>query len=286
MTIGFLASYVYHKTVDMREFKGRLGGAPVFGDSGAFSAHNVGMAVSVEGYAKWAWRWHDVFDVVANLDVIHNEKGSAKNLERLRGYGLSPMPVFHRGVGMDAIKAEVDRGTPYIALGGLVTRENISPTLDWIEQVFATVPESVDVHGFGFTKIQYLTRWPWKSVDSSSWLSGARYNQAMMFDAPNFVRCDLNDAAKRRSMLPLIEEHGGDVERFATGKFHYKDAFVLGAVAMYKASEYWSQQARRQGWKEPVMYLASTDYHLMYAYAAIRRYKRSRSAVAATKPEG
>lgn len=276
--IGYLASYAYFKTKDMREFQGRLGHEPIFADSGAFSAHNVGVSVHVNNYARWLWKWHDVFDVTVNLDVIGSEKGSAKNLAILRGFGLNPTPVFHLGVPVESIMREVDNGANYIALGGLVVKTDRTRVLNWIDSVFTAVGQDVNVHGFGFTKIQHMTQFPWKSVDSSSWLAGARYNQMVLFDEPDFVRVDLSDPVSRHNGLRLIGEHGGDIARFASGKFHYKDTFALGAIAMYRASEYWAREAARRGWKEPVLYLASTDYHLLHARRAIRSYQRQHVA--------
>jgi hypothetical protein len=259
----------------MTNFRNRLGGALVFADSGAFTAHSVGKPVSIEKYAKWLWKWHDVFNVSVNLDVIGSAQGSHKNLNILRGYGLNPLPVFHSGADIDDIKREVDNGATYIALGGLVVRQDHDRMIRWIDSVFNAIPESVNVHGFGFTKMDYMLKWNWKSVDSSTWVAGARFNRIILFDNGNFVSCNLSDPRKRHEHSRLIGEHYPDVELFTSGRFHYKHTFILGAVAMYRASEYWAAQSKRKGWKDPVVYLASTEAPLIHARRAIREYQRT-----------
>lgn len=276
MPVGYLGSFAYFSKIDMAAFKKRLGSnVSLFADSGAFSAKSVGKVITIEQYAKWLWRYHDTFDVAVNLDVIGDEAGSARNLATLRGYGLDPVPVFHAGAKISSIKAAADEGATYIALGGIAMSKDTPTKVRWIDDVFNAVdPNKVGFHGFGFTRLQYMLRWPWQSCDSSSWLQAARYNSLALFDEKELVRIDLKDASKRREIARLLAAHNGDVDRFLQGKWHYRETFLLGAVAAYRMSEYWAKEARKRSWREPTLYLASSPAPLVAAAKAIRDYRR------------
>ena len=280
MSIGYLASFAYFAKMNMATFKARLGAdANLFADSGAFSALSVGTVITCEDYARWLWRYHNEFDVYVNLDVIGSEKESAANLQTLESYGLKPLPVFHYGAKIDSIKKAVDEGHTYMALGGLASIKDAEGKLRWIDEAFNAVPKTVGFHGFGFTRFKYMLHWPWESVDSSSWLSGARYNNCTLFDNGDFITFNLGDKSKRIKYAQIIADHGGDAEKFVTGKWHYRETFQLGAVAAYRSSEFWCARAKAQGGKEPRLYLSSSPAPLIVAAKSIRDYKKANRKV-------
>lgn len=278
MPVGYLASYAYFKTVDMRQFKNRIYNEPLFADSGAFSAKSKGHVIAIENYARWLWKYQDSWNIYVNLDVIGDSNASAKNLETLHGYGLKPAPVVHYGDSPELLKKIIDGGATYVAFGGMAVRQHATESMKWIESMFRVTPESVDIHGFGFTRMEGMMEFPWRSVDSSSWLAGARYNAARLFSNGTLRTINLKSAKARQENAHLFEEHNVDVERFVTGKWHYKDMFTLGAVATYRMSEHWATKAKMNGWKEPRLYLAGAGDTLIHAARSIRAYQKNREA--------
>lgn len=273
-SIGYLASYAYFKKIDMRRFKARIGNEPLFADSGAFTAKSKGETISLDNYARWLYRYHDAWDVYVNLDVIGSVSGSARNLQRLRNYGLAPVPVVHYGDSPAVMQKVLDDGATYVALGGMAFKAHFNDSMKWVESMFKVTPDNVDIHGFGFTRTEGMLEFPWRSVDSSSWLAGARYNNARLFVDGKFKTVDLSNPAKRREYAKDIEAHGANVQRFIDGTWHYKETFLLGAIAAFRLSEYWGSRARAHGWKQPRLYLAGAGDTLIHAAKAIRQYKR------------
>ena len=89
------------------------------------------------------------------------------------------MPVFHPELGIGYYKQLV-ASYNYIALGGIVVGKwgNVSQMVPLIK--YANV-RGVRVHGLGFTRQDELSRFPFYSVDSTSWQS-ERFGTVYMFD--------------------------------------------------------------------------------------------------------
>ncbi len=100
-------------------------------------------------------------------------------------YGLRPVPIVHFGSSMKWLEKYLERGYPMIGLGGMARRAgNGSRVLNWCDDAFLRLcPESnkrlpiTKVHGFAVTDLDMLRRWPWYSVDSSSYLCLGKYGK-------------------------------------------------------------------------------------------------------------
>ncbi len=98
-----------------------------------------------------------------------------KEVERLRELlerltGKKCIPVFHRSRGqeywLDMIEAY-----DYVAIGGIVTKEikaREHKYLNWFLQTARA--KKTKVHGLGYTNSKGLAKYPFYSVDSTSWL--------------------------------------------------------------------------------------------------------------------
>lgn len=143
-------------------------------DSGAFSARSSGIEIDLAEFADYclALRANDPKLVeVFSLDVIGDWRASAKNLLEMHARGVTgAIPTLHYGSPWGALD---DMPPGKIALGGMVGRP--TPMLvRWLDQAFARVwPRQI--HGFGVTSEKLLMKFPFHSVDSSSWELGPAF---------------------------------------------------------------------------------------------------------------
>lgn len=125
-------------------------------------------------------------DLYANVDVIPNPKLSRRNLEYLqKKHGLNPVPVVHYTPkverDLEVLARYIDEGHKIVALGGLVGVAKTEGAVNWLDKMFNLVCDTPDrkprvkVHGFGITSYQLLLRFPWWSVDSTSWTKAGAY---------------------------------------------------------------------------------------------------------------
>lgn len=137
----------------------------------------------VDNYAKFVLKWKDSIDYYANVDVLYNPEMSWKILKYLeRKYDLSPIPVIHSMTPIEWVEKHVDAGYDFIGLGGRGTGRMKELWKGWADQVFTYLcPASNDylplvrVHGFALTSHEFITRFPWFSADSTSWVQAAAW---------------------------------------------------------------------------------------------------------------
>lgn len=151
----------------------------IFLDSGAFSAFTQGVNIDIQEYIDFIKKHEKHLTVYANLDVIGSPEGTWKNQRRMEKAGLLPLPCFHHGEDPKWLKMYLSRGYDYIALGGMVpiSTPDLKIWLDDIWKNYLTDDEGmpiIKVHGFGLTSNTLMRRYPWWSVDSTSWVMTGR----------------------------------------------------------------------------------------------------------------
>jgi hypothetical protein len=172
-----LESYHYFNNDNMAR-KLRDGGEQVFLDSGAFSAWSKGVTIDLDGYCDFAQKNADLFTVVSVLDVIGSAEGTWHNQQEMEKRGVRPIPCFHYGEDLRWCDYYV-KNYEYLALGGfgVANRKQIR---QWLDRVWdrclldGSGNPRIKVHGFAITAIPLMERYPWYSVDSSSWVQIAR----------------------------------------------------------------------------------------------------------------
>lgn len=158
----------------------------VFLDSGAFSVMTGKASVDVKVYGDYLGQHRDKVAVYANLDVIGDPHGTAANQEYLEGRGFAPLPTFHFGSDYHHLEALLDR-YEYFGLGGLVPiarkRDTLFRHLDnCFNLIFKRGGSLPRTHGWGMTGKDCLFRYPFYSVDSTSWLMGGKFRQRYAYD--------------------------------------------------------------------------------------------------------
>ena len=176
-----LFSYYYHgATTNNIPTKDLLASAErsldLFLDSGAYTAFTKGVDINVDSYASFINEYKDVFTCISNLDdTSKNEKKSYDNQKALESLGCSPCPVFHTHEDPKWLKKYIDEGYEYIFIGGMVP-ETTKWLRVWLDDLFDKYLTNTDgtpnvkLHGFGLTDQNLMFRYPWHSVDSTSWL--------------------------------------------------------------------------------------------------------------------
>lgn len=159
----------------------------IFLDSGAFSLRGKSTDPKfyesaefwdyADSYAEFIKRNAGRVVAYANLDVIGDPKLTLRNQRYLENeHGLSPVPVVHFGTNVRWLKKYLECEYDYIGLGGLATQKHHSEVQKWLDACFGVVCDtsgrkpSARLHGFGVTGVQMLRRYPWYSVDSTTWI--------------------------------------------------------------------------------------------------------------------
>ena len=152
-------------------------------DSGAFSANATNKPIELREYIKFIKRNKKYIENYFNLDDIKNPERTYQNQKIMEEEGLNPIPVFHIKEDFKWLKKYIKEGYNYIALGGMVPfakRKNLLRL--WLYKCFSIIPKRVRVHGFGITNANLLIKFPFYSVDSSSWVVGGRFGDFYIYE--------------------------------------------------------------------------------------------------------
>lgn len=157
-------------------------------DSGAYGAWTSGKPIKVKDYIKFVREFEDCLWGYINLDELPGRfgkprseeqvdkaaKASYKNLQIMKDAGLKPMPVFHRGEKWEHLERLLKDGETYIGLSPLVDSREAEKK-EWLDECFTLLTNRTGVpfvrtHGFGVTNPAWMIRYPWYSVDSTTWV--------------------------------------------------------------------------------------------------------------------
>lgn len=176
---GVLTSYVDCGNQPIPKLK-----KPLFLDSGAFSVMTQGIEIDIDDYASYIKENIDSLELYANLDVIGDAQATQENQDYLEALGLNPLPTFHYGSNYENLKRLAASYT-YIGLGGLVpiakSRKKLQVHLDRCFKIIREVNPKLKVHGWGMTSYFAVMRYPFYSVDSTSWLVGGRFKTKISY---------------------------------------------------------------------------------------------------------
>lgn len=214
----------------------RADGHKVFIDSGAFSAFTKGTTIDLPAYCDFIKKNIDIIEHVDGtplysvLDGIGDPDQTGKNQEAMERLGVRPLPCFHYGEPEKYLEWYIAH-YDYITLGGMVpiTTPQLYLWLDRIWERYLTDGSGrprLKVHGFGLTTIGIMERYPWYSVDSSSWVQIAANGSLWIPDwgtiAVSTNSPSRHDEDRHIDTLPflqqeeirgMIREKGFDLER-------------------------------------------------------------------------
>lgn len=201
----YLESYHYiHRPKAVERI--RREGRKVFLDSGAFSAFSLGVEVDLPKYCDYIHRNLDIIEHVDGqplasvLDAIGSADGTWQNQHAMEQLGVRPLPCYHYGEPEEVLEYYVANYS-YITIGGMVpiSTPQLKLWLDRIWPRYMCNPDGtpkIKVHGFGLTSLPLMMRYPWYSVDSSTWVQWAANGMVLV---PGQVgQVDVSNRSSRR----------------------------------------------------------------------------------------
>lgn len=168
----------------------------MFLDSGAYTAFTKKETIPVEAYAEYVKQSRNRWSVCSSMDVIgQGDEAAAASysvFQTLVSLGAEVIPVFHVREPDSWLRRYVAEGHPYLAIGGMVP-EAKSWLKDRLDGLWGNILTDdagrprCHVHGFGLTTFDLMFRYPWYSVDSTSWLMTGVYG-ACVLPTPSGIR--------------------------------------------------------------------------------------------------
>jgi len=188
--LDILGSYFFLKQ-QPEEFKKLFPNKSFFLDSGAFTADSTGENIDLNNYIKFIKKHKDSIKTYANLDVIGDAEETYQNQKKMEDQNLNPIPTFHYKTPFKYLEKYVNEGYKKYALGGLVG-VNRKDKMPWIKRCFNKIPNNLEVHGYGITSPSIVEKFPFHSVDSSSWMCGGRFGIVYQYNRGKIKETDLN----------------------------------------------------------------------------------------------
>jgi hypothetical protein len=212
-----LFSYYYHGFQDTnrisRDIKNSAEmGLDLFLDSGAFTAFTKGAVIDPERYAEYIHDSAKVWTTCSSLDAIGDPAKTYEYFKILRSMGCKVQPVFHCREDELWLRKYLDEGYDYIFLGGMVP-EQTNWLMNWLDGLWRNYLTNKDgtarvkIHGFGLTDQRLIFRYPWYSVDSTSWLMIGVYGGCSFMTPSGLRKVTFSDSS------PQLKDDGS---------WHYK----------------------------------------------------------------
>jgi len=150
----------------------------LFLDSGAYSAYTQKINIDIYEYIKFIKENEDIITVYANLDVIGSATKTWQNQMIMEKEGLRPLAVFHVEDDIRYLYKYIEKYN-HFCIGGMALSPKEQRIL-FLDRCFSIICDTSDnlpkvkIHGFGMTSFDLLFRYPWYSVDSTSWVVTGR----------------------------------------------------------------------------------------------------------------
>lgn len=241
-------------------------------DSGAFTAWTKGNKIDVRQYIDFCQELRDTAKcrlVFVNLDVIpgrfrvkptrqerlHSAREGWRNFGMMAASRLPVLHVFHQHEEMAWLK-DIAAASDYVGVSP-ANDVSVPERLRWLDKVFSTVGTSVRAHGFGVTTTRLLERFPFYSVDSSSWLAPSLYGGVLVFTGRALAYVS---KAQYRNMRGLVAPH------FVPCAEGYKYVTVLSLRSYLALEKYITEvwEARGLQWEESWQVRTNLEY-LIYS---------------------
>ena len=102
--------------------------------------------------------------------------------------GKKCIPVWHKSRGQEEY-TKICKEYPYVAIGGIATKEISKSEYPMLAELINIAHENgAKVHGLGFTSLSGIRKYPFDSVDSTTWTIGNRFGVMFEFNGNTIVR--------------------------------------------------------------------------------------------------
>jgi len=168
---------------------------------------SLGAKVSIPDYCDYIKKNDDIIRkddgviLASVMDSIGNAQGTYDNQMTMEGMGVTPLPCFHFGEDPRWLEHYIKK-YKYITLGGMVAQSTPQLKL-WLDDIWERYLTDgagrpiVKVHGFGLTTPELMRRYPWYSVDSSSWVQIARVGGMLLLPEARVINVS-NQSPQRK----------------------------------------------------------------------------------------
>ena len=232
--------------------------AQVFLDSGAFSAHTLGVTLSIDDYCNYITRNADIIRMEGNnvmasvLDGIGDPLKTYQNQLEMEAKGVRPLPCFHFGEDERYLEWYI-QNYEYITIGGMVGKSTATLTT-WLDRIWdrymvdGSGNAKLKVHAFGITSVMIMENYPWFSCDSSSWIQAAAFGSVI---TPAYGPVKVSDKSPSRhdwgqhittltpteqdKVFKMLEDQGFTHERLAT-VYESRAAYNLWSFGVVNAT--------------------------------------------------
>jgi hypothetical protein len=212
---NILVSYAVAKGNRLEMFYGCAKFDRTMIDSGAFSAWNSGKTVDIDAYKDFALKLPNTFWFV-NLDVIPRTGADSAEIRRCAEAGYenylylcrfvkNVMPVYHYGEDLQFLERYLDLA-PIIGISPAndtsepIKRRFIAGCFDRALRIYpGQIPK---YHGFGYTSYDGMLKFPFYSVDSTSYrrtkVSRRIYNYQQLYCAGETIIPVIRESIRSR----------------------------------------------------------------------------------------
>lgn len=235
-------------------------------DSGAFSVWTLGEYIDIDKYIRYC---KDIFTLLTknkslhfvNLDVLPGKFGirptkeeaweSAKqgwaNMEYMENEGLKVIPVFHQHEDFEWLE-KMMKHTNYV---GISPANDVSQQSknNWLRKVFNITQDKVKTHGFAVTALKTILEFPFYSVDSSSWVTGARYGRVPTFFQGRYSSYGYKSIEDLSKLWHRIPNDKKLVDLASSESIGHSKRMEIGAEAFMKMEEFVNLIWRNRGIK-------------------------------------
>jgi len=221
----------------------------IFLDSGAYSAFSLGATIGLEEYAEFIKAHQNIIEVASVLDAIGDPVGTYHNQNKLEALGCEVLPCYHFGEPIDLCEYYV-RNYEYITIGGMVPIPN-NKLEPWLDEIWCQILTDGDgiartkVHGFGMTARKLMLKYPWYSVDSSSWVQIGANGGIMLPEFPQPIAISLRsprikefmkhyatfEEVSKSELDKVLAYYGTTAEEVGTD---YRSRWSLNAYAFHR----------------------------------------------------
>lgn len=200
----------YRRNPKIKEQVGMDKNQLLFIDSGAFSAFTLMEEIKLDDYIAWCKKTDA--DYYAVYDAIGSAEKTLVNQKYMEEQGVTPVPCFHYGEDFSYLKYYTEH-YDFVAIGGMVpiARNKLDK---WLDRLFNKYPNH-KFHGFRLTTNWLVQKYPWYSVDSSSWIMGGRTK--MLFDI-ELGTCRSDKIHRSSKWLNLLQQRNIKLDELASDK--------------------------------------------------------------------
>jgi len=220
----------------------------LFLDSGAYSAWSKNIEINLQEYIEFIKKHKKYIDIYASLDVIGDPEKTYENHLEMERQGLKPLICFHKNEDYKWLKLYLEK-YEYIALGGIAGGDNFRVVQKHLDKCWDIICNTKDgipkhrIHGFGLTSLKLMLRYPWYSVDSTSWVMTSRFGSVYVpkIRKGKYIYGESNWKVCVSDRSPSIKEAGKHITSFSTPerkiiKQYFKEkGYVLGKSEFFKA---------------------------------------------------